>query len=160
MQVAAMGQQIGRAEFLLGALAEDHVELDFAGTPVPVVPGARIERLRAQLCLEPEPAQHLHGIAADLDAGAEPGELARLLIHGDVDADPPQRRRGRKTAHARADDRNRQWSSPSRFPRPRRLYAGRNPAFVSGARPSSDASASRKACTAGRCLRAFTSAKS
>ncbi|MDH6689815.1 hypothetical protein AB7M56_001835 [Bradyrhizobium elkanii] len=39
-------------------------------------------------------------------------------------------------------------------------YAGLNPAFVNAARPSSDASASRKACTAGRCLRAVTNAKS
>ena len=61
MQIAAMCQQIGRTEFLLGAFAENHVEFDFAGTPIPVVPGARIEGLRAQFCLEPEPAQHLHG---------------------------------------------------------------------------------------------------
>jgi len=47
MQVAAMREQIGRAEFLLGALAKDHVELDLAGPPVPVVPGAWIERALA-----------------------------------------------------------------------------------------------------------------
>ena len=70
MQIAAMRQQIGRAELLLGALAKNHVELDFAGAPVAVVPGARIERLRAQSRLQPQPAQHLHGVAADLDAGA------------------------------------------------------------------------------------------
>ena len=40
------------------------------------------------------------------------------------------------------------------------LQAGRNPACSSAARPASDASKSRKACTAARCLRAFTSAKS
>jgi hypothetical protein len=39
-------------------------------------------------------------------------------------------------------------------------YAGLNPACVSAARASSDASTSKKACTAGRCLRAVTSAKS
>jgi hypothetical protein len=27
-----------------------------------------------------------------------------LLIDGDLDADPPQRRRGRKSAHSRTDD--------------------------------------------------------
>ena len=102
-----MRQQIGRAELLLGALAKDHVEFDFAGAPVAVVPGARIERLRAQPRFQPQPAQHLHGVAADLDAGADPRELRRLFVDGDVDADPPQRRGGRKPTHARADDRNR-----------------------------------------------------
>ncbi len=94
MQVAAMRQQIRRAELLLGALAKNHVELDFAGAPVAVVPGARIERLRAQARFQSEAAQHLHGVAADLDAGAEPRELRRLFVDGDVDADLPQRRRG------------------------------------------------------------------
>ena len=39
-------------------------------------------------------------------------------------------------------------------------YAGLNPALTNAARASSDASASRKACTAGRRLRAVTTAKS
>ncbi|MGY4626775.1 hypothetical protein ACVWY3_004531 [Bradyrhizobium sp. USDA 4486] len=40
------------------------------------------------------------------------------------------------------------------------VYAGRKPACCSAARASSEPSASRKACTAGRCSRAITSAKS
>ncbi len=107
VQIAAMRQQIGRAEFLLGTFAENHIEFDFAGAPVAVVPGARIEGLRAQPCLQPEPAQHLHGVAADLDAGADPRELRGLLVDGDVNADPPQRRGSREPTHAGADDRNR-----------------------------------------------------
>ncbi len=39
-------------------------------------------------------------------------------------------------------------------------YAGLNPACVSAARPSSEAKACKNACTAGRSLRAVTSAKS
>ena len=108
MQVAAMRQQIGRTEFLFGALAEDHVELDFTGAPVAVVPGARIERLSAKPLLQPQPAQHLHGIAANLDAGTEPRELRRLLVDGDVDARALERRGGRKPTHAGADNRHRQ----------------------------------------------------
>src|SRR6185437_1471995 len=137
MQVAAMGQEIGCAELRFRALAEDHVELDFTGAPVAVVPGARIERLAAHARFEPEPAQHLHGVATDLDAGAEPGELARLLIYGHVDADPPQRRRGRKTAHAGADDRNVERLCHL-FPTPQ-LFSVVNPRLVmpAGIRPLS-----------------------
>ena len=72
------------------------------------------------------------------------------------------------TGHAGADNRN--CERPChRFPIPSLLlargpigtgYAGRNPACASALRLSSDASASRNACTAGRCLRAVTSAKS
>ncbi len=102
-----MRQQIGRAEFLFGALAKNHVEFDFAGAPVAVVPGARVEGLRAQSRFQSQPAQHLHGIAADLDAGANPRELRRLLVDGDIDAHPPQRSGGREPTHAGADDRNR-----------------------------------------------------
>ena len=43
VQIAAMGEQIGRAELALGAFTEDHVELDVAGSPVPVVPGTGIK---------------------------------------------------------------------------------------------------------------------
>ena len=75
MKVAAVAEQIGRAVLLFGRLAEDHVEADLAGVVFPVVPGARIERTGAHQRLEAEAAQHLHGIAADLNAGAEPGEL-------------------------------------------------------------------------------------
>src|ERR1700719_3160018 len=48
VQVSAMSQQIGRAELAFGALAKNHVEFDFAGSPVPVVPRARVEGLFAQ----------------------------------------------------------------------------------------------------------------
>jgi hypothetical protein len=89
------------------ATAEDHVELDFAGAPVAVVPRARIKRLLAQSLLQPQSAQHLHRVAADLDAGADPGELRRLLVHRDVDTHAPQCRGGCKPAHAGADDRDR-----------------------------------------------------
>ncbi len=48
VQIATMRQQIRRAEFLFGGFAENHVEFDFAGSPIPVVPGARVKRLLAQ----------------------------------------------------------------------------------------------------------------
>src|SRR5258708_29463843 len=48
VQVPTMSQQIGRAKLAFGALTENHVEFDFACSPVPVVPGARVEGLFAQ----------------------------------------------------------------------------------------------------------------
>jgi hypothetical protein len=89
VQVSAMGEQIGRAKFLFGALAENHVEFDFACSPVPVVPGARVEGLFAQSGFEPQPTQNLHGVAADLNSGPKPDELRSLLVHRDIDTCPP-----------------------------------------------------------------------
>ena len=46
----------------------------------------------------------MHGIAADLDAGADAPELLRLLVDRDVDALEPERRGRRQPAHAGTDD--------------------------------------------------------
>jgi hypothetical protein len=101
-----MGQQIWRAKFLFGALAENHVEFDFACSRVPVVPGTRVEGLFAQSRFEPKPTQNLHGVAANLNSGPKPDELRSLLVHRDIDTYPPQGRRGGETAHAGPDNRN------------------------------------------------------
>src|SRR3974390_370552 len=101
-----MGQQIGCAEFLLGAFTENHVELDFPGLPIPVVPGSGIKRLGAQSLLEPKLAQNFHGVAADLNAGAYSRKLRRLFVDDDFDADTAQRGYSRESAHAGADDRD------------------------------------------------------
>jgi hypothetical protein len=60
----------------------------------------------AQFRLEPEFAQNLHGIAADLNSRSKPAELRGLLVHGDVDADALQRRRRSEAAHAGTNNRN------------------------------------------------------
>src|SRR5260370_31359210 len=106
VQVATMGEQIWRAKFLFGALTENLVEFDFACSPVPVVPGARVEGLFAQSRFEPKPTQNLHGVAADLDSGPTPDELRGLLVHRAIDTYTPQGRRGSEAAHAGAANRN------------------------------------------------------
>ena len=83
MQVAAMGQQIGRAVVLSAAGPNIMSNSTSPVSPVPVVPRARIEGVGAQPRLEAQPAQHVHGVAADLDAGAEPRELPGLLVDRD-----------------------------------------------------------------------------
>ena len=134
MQVSAMRQQIRRAKLPFGGFAEDHVELDVAGAPIAVVPGTRIEGLLAHFSFKPEFAQNLHGVAADLDSGAQSRKLRGLLVDRYLDADPPERRGGRQPAHAGADNRNPErpchrftfpkiiWRASDRAPRCSTLY--------------------------------------
>jgi hypothetical protein len=50
--------------------------------------------------------QHPGAIGADLDAGADFGQLRGLLVDGDVDAPAQQRQRGGQTADSAADNGN------------------------------------------------------
>jgi len=59
-----------------------------------------------QPVLEPQPAQHVHGITADLDAGAEPRELSGLFVDRDLVADFADGGGSGEAAHAGADDRD------------------------------------------------------
>ena len=106
VEIAPVRQQVRCAITLLGGFAEDHVEANLARIEVPVIPGAGTERGRAQFRLKSKGAQDFHRVKTDLNAGSDTSEAPSLLIDGDVDTDPPQRCRGRKSAHSRADDRN------------------------------------------------------
>src|SRR5260370_11079049 len=108
MKIAAMAEQIRRAVSLLRRFAEDHVEAHFAGVVLPVVPGAWIKCAGAHQGFEAEPAQHLHRVTADLNAGAEPGKSRSLLVDVDTDARPMQRAGSCKATHARAHNRDRE----------------------------------------------------
>ena len=82
----------------------------------------------AQPGLEPQPAQHVHGVAADLDAGAQARELPRLLVDRDLAAGGlRQRRRRREPAHAGADDGDMKpgFCHAPTMPKPRRRSRGR-----------------------------------
>ena len=57
-------------------------------------------------CLEAEVPQHVHGIGADLDAGADLGELRRLLVDFDLVAGLHQAGGRRQPADAGAGDEN------------------------------------------------------
>jgi hypothetical protein len=60
-----------------------------------------IANLRDRIA-EPEIPQHVHGVGADLDAGADLAELRRLLIDFDVVTGLQQARCGGKPAEPRA----------------------------------------------------------
>jgi hypothetical protein len=89
VEIAAVGQQIGCAVALFSGLAKNHVKADLAGVVILVVPGPRVKRRRAQCRFQPEAAQHLHGVATDLDTGAEPGKAPSLLVNRDLGTAPP-----------------------------------------------------------------------
>src|SRR5215469_8577325 len=106
MQIATMRQEIRRSPAILRRFTEDHVEANRTRIIVLVVPGSRIKSRRAQGGLEPEGAQDLHGVAANLDTRTKATEAGGLLVHGDLNAGAPERRRSRKASYPRSDDRN------------------------------------------------------
>jgi hypothetical protein len=107
MQVAAMQRQIGRAVALLDRTAQRVVVGHLAAAGVTVERGGgRIAHV-AQPGLDAEPAMHLHGVRALLDAGADAREGLGLLVDDRVDAGLLQRCRNGKPADAGADDRDR-----------------------------------------------------
>src|SRR5262245_26295386 len=106
MQVAAMGQEVRRAIGPLGVGAEQDIEQYLAVLPVAIVPRTRIESVGAQAVLEPQPAQHVHGVAADLDAGTEPRELFGLLVDRDLVADLAHSGGSGEPTHTGSDDRD------------------------------------------------------
>jgi hypothetical protein len=71
-----------------------------------------------QLVGQFEGVKHLHGIGTDIDAGAEFGELGRLLVDLNLEALPAKRDAGRQTAQAGSYDSDPTRAShvaPSRF---------------------------------------------
>ena len=68
--------------------------------------GRRRETLAAQRFDQPEPAERLHGVRGELNAGADRSELCRLLVDLDLKAQPYQARRRRESAYAGANDRD------------------------------------------------------
>ena len=89
MQVAAVHAEVGRA---VEAFRHRQLAHDLARVAVAVEMRVRREGDLAQPLLDADAAQHLHRVRQHLDAGADAGEAARLLVDLHVDADLPQRR--------------------------------------------------------------------
>ncbi len=106
-----MHRQVGRAVARLDLAAERVIVGDLAGEGVAIERALRRERDRPRALLDAEPAMHLHGVRALLDAGADPGERVGLLVDHRFDEILAQRRRDGEAADARTDDRDRELSS-------------------------------------------------
>jgi hypothetical protein len=108
MQVGAVHHEVGRAvaRDRLGAEVEQLPGL--AGVPQPDLLAGRLAPDLAQFFLKPETEQHPRAVRRDLHAGAELGEVRRLLVDLDVVAVAQQRQRGREPTNAGADDQDAQ----------------------------------------------------
>ena len=106
MQVAAVHRQIGRAVARLDRAPERVVVGDRAGDAVAVERGRRPVRDLSHAVLDAEPAVHLHGVRALLQAGADAGEPVGLLVDLRFEAALVQGGRDRQSADAGSDDRD------------------------------------------------------
>ena len=107
VQFRPMQRNVGRAEAALDRVSHRMRIGDLARIPFAVVSDFGGESDAADVPLEPEPAQHLHGVGIHLDAGADAGECRRLLIDVGAKADFAQRRGSRQSGNPGADDRDR-----------------------------------------------------
>ena len=128
VQLAAMEDVMRRAELTFDIGGEPRL-----GQRAAVVPAALMEERRSvghpgAFLAETEPDQNARGVRADVDAGADLAEQARLLVDLHVEAGLQQADRGGQSTDAAADDRDsdvllaitrRACRAPDRSPRPR-----------------------------------------
>ena len=104
--VGAMHLIVRHAERRLHGLRDRRAQQRASVIPAALMPRERLHALVCQRLGEAQPVQDARGVRADLDAGADLAQLARLLVDVDVEARPQQRQRSRGAADAAADDRN------------------------------------------------------
>src|SRR5215469_13288590 len=106
MKVATVEKEIWSSKALFSLWAQRIVVHQRASFRVTVSPVQRIEGQPAQLRLEPERSKHPNCVRALLDAGADPGKCARLLIDLHSHTSPQERGRSGKSANTGAHDRD------------------------------------------------------
>ena len=122
----------GAPNSLLDRVAEPRLGQRAAVLPAALMKERRAERHLGAFLAEAEPDQEARGVRADVDAGADFAEQARLLVDLHVEAGLQQADRGGQPADAAADDgrssdvrrlapfTRRACRAPGRSPRPRR----------------------------------------
>ena len=106
MQVAAMHQQVGRAESFLGVTSHSIFVGELAVVRFPVTRALGLESDAAQMRFQSELTQYFNRVWGLLDARADTRKLARLLVDLDFDPDSPQCRGGGQAADTGPNDRN------------------------------------------------------
>src|SRR5262249_15865000 len=104
MQIAAVKHEMRRAEALDAFVAEVEPVPGFSGAPVPQLAALRPQLNLGEGPLQAERKQNARAVRADLDAGADLLELARLFVNLDIDAALEQGKRGGQPTDAGADD--------------------------------------------------------
>jgi hypothetical protein len=105
MQIAAVDDVIAGAVPAV-EIDERQAVADFAGAPVAPGQADRLGGDGVQLVGKADRLEELDRVGADVDAGAELGELRRLLIDARLEALPAQRNGGREAAEAGSDNGN------------------------------------------------------
>src|SRR5262249_56053899 len=85
MQVGAVEHEMGRAEPLDAFVAEIEPVPGFSGAPVPQLAPLRPYLDLGERRFQAERKQDARAVGADLDAGADLLELARLFVNRNVD---------------------------------------------------------------------------
>ena len=111
MQVAAMHQQVGRAESFLGVTPHPIFVGELAVIPFPIERAFGLESDTAQMRFQSKLTQHFNRVRGLLDSRADTRELARLLVDLDFDPDSPQCRGGSQAADTGPNDRHREFST-------------------------------------------------
>ena len=104
MQFAAMEDHVRRAELLLDVRGKPRLGQRAAIVPAALMEERRAERHPGAFLAKAKPDQDARCIRADVDAGADLAEQARLLVHLYVEAGLQQADRGGESADAAADD--------------------------------------------------------
>ena len=104
MQFAAMEDHVRRAEFLGDSLSQRRFGQRAAIVPTALMKERRPERHLGALLTEAELDQQARGVRPDVDAGADFGQQARLLVDLHVEAGLQQAKRRGEAADAAADN--------------------------------------------------------
>ncbi len=104
VKIGAMERNIRRAEALLDRISHRMKVGDLAGIPYAVVADLRRKAGAADAIFEAKPAEQLHGVRVQLNAGADARERVGLLVDHRRDADLAQGCGRGQPGNARADD--------------------------------------------------------
>src|SRR5262245_37095066 len=115
VQIGAMQHEMRRAEALDALVAEIEPVPGLARAPVPQLAPLGADLHPGERRFQAEREQHTRAVRADLDAGADLPELARLLVDLDIDAAREQSERRGQSTDAGSDHNDFLWRAHGLF---------------------------------------------